>query len=94
MADIKEIKEKFNLLQNNVTKMNNMKIGLESEIKTITSDQKELVDKLLQLTGTSSLKDAFEYYKQKSAELEEKKGKLSSELDDYLALDKDMDGLL
>jgi predicted nucleic acid-binding Zn-ribbon protein len=91
MADMSDIKSKFNTLQDNVTKLNNLKIGLESEIKTITTDQKELVEKLLVLTGKPTLKEAFEYYTTKNTELEEKKEKLSSELEDYLALDMDSD---
>jgi predicted nucleic acid-binding Zn-ribbon protein len=91
MAEMKDIKTKFNTLQTNVTKLNNTKIGLESEIKTISSDQVELVEKLLQLTGKTTLEDAFKYYTDKNIELEEKKTKLSTELEDYLSLEQDSD---
>jgi predicted nucleic acid-binding Zn-ribbon protein len=89
MGSIDEIKEKFAILQDNVTKLNNSKIGLESEIKTIDADLKELGTKLLEITGKTTVEEAFTYYKEQNKLLEEKKEKMLVELDGYLNLDKD-----
>lgn len=81
---MKDIKTKFSTLQSNVQKLNNEKIGLESEIKTITSDQNDLVAKILELTGKDTIEEAYEFYNAQSAELESRKEKLEKELDNYL----------
>lgn len=93
MAEINEIKQKFNQLQSNVTKLSNLKIGMESEIKTIDEDLNDLGKKLLEATGKSSIEEAFTYYKEQNTLLEEKKTKISSELDTYLKIDEDTSGL-
>jgi predicted nucleic acid-binding Zn-ribbon protein len=87
MADIKEIKEKFNLLQNKVTQLSNQKIGLESEIKTVESDMQELEDKIIKASGKSTLDEALKFFTEQSTVLDEKKAKLSAELDKYLSID-------
>lgn len=87
--DIQEIKEKFDKLQDNVKKLSDKKIGLESEVRTIEVDLKELVDKLLEKTGQNTLENAVKYYKEKATELEDKKKKLEEELNNYLNLDKE-----
>jgi predicted nucleic acid-binding Zn-ribbon protein len=87
MADMNEIKAKFNKLQTEVTQLNNKKIGMESEIKTIDADMKELSDKLLAKSGMTTLEDALTYFKEQHNLLEEKKEKISKELDDYLNID-------
>jgi predicted nucleic acid-binding Zn-ribbon protein len=87
MADMKDIKEKFSRLQNEVTKLNNQKIGMESEIRTIEEDMNDLGDKILSATGKGSLEDAFEYFKEQNDKLEDRKEKLSLELDKYLDID-------
>lgn len=87
MDNMKDIKSKFNTLQNNVTQLNNKKIGLESEIKTIENDQKELTEKLLTLTEKKSIEEAFQFYKEKNIELENRKAELSQELEKFLELD-------
>ena len=81
---MKDIKTKFGTLQSNVQKLNNEKIGLESEIKTITADQKELVNKILELTGKDTIEEAYKFYNAQSDELESRKEKLEKELDNYL----------
>lgn len=93
MAEITEIKDKFNQLQSNVTKLSNLKIGMESEIRTIDEDLTELGSKLLEATGKTTLEEAFSYYKEQNTLLEEKKVKISSELDNYLKIDEDESGL-
>jgi septal ring factor EnvC (AmiA/AmiB activator) len=87
MVDVKEIKSKFNELQENVTKLNNQKIGLESEIKTIESDMSDLVEKLLKLTGKETVEDALDFYNKQTEVLENKKKVVSEELDKYLNAD-------
>lgn len=89
MNDINDIKSKFSQLQNNVTQLNNKKIGMESEIKTIDSDLTELVDKILKVTGKGSIEEAVKYYQEQNTLLEQEKEEVSKELDEYLKSDKD-----
>lgn len=84
MSDIKAIKEKFNELQENVTKMNNQKIGLESEIKTIKDDVDALVKKLLEKSGKKTIEEALGHFKEEQEKLETQKDTLSKELDKFL----------
>lgn len=88
---MKDIKAQFNTLQSNVTKLNNQKIGLESEIKTISADQKELIQKILELTGKADIDEAFKFYTEQSQTLEERKEKLSIELNKYADLNNGVD---
>ena len=67
-VSLDELKEKFNTLQNVSQGLKEDKIRLESELSTLESRYTELVDKLLESTGTSSVEEASEYYRSRREE--------------------------
>jgi len=89
MAELNDIKKKFTKLLDEVTLLSNKKIGTESEIKTMETDMSELAEKLLAKTGKKDLKEAVKYFEEMSILLEEKKEKISKELDYYLSTEKE-----
>jgi len=89
MAELNDIKKKFTKLLDEVTLLSNKKIGTESEIKTMETDMSELAEKLLAKTGKKDLKEAVKYFEEMSILLEEKKEKISKELDNYLSTEKE-----
>jgi predicted nucleic acid-binding Zn-ribbon protein len=93
MANITDVKEKFKMLQEDVNRFNNTKVGLESEVKTVGEDLKDLTTKLLEATGKDNLADAVAYYNKIKQDMEDKSAKLVEELDAYLEDNKSGDGL-
>jgi predicted nuclease with TOPRIM domain len=86
MATTKELKEKFEQLSTNQQNLNNKKIGLESEIKTIEGDYDEAVKKLMVLTGKDTYDEAVAYYEDAKAALETRKDEISTKIDGYIKI--------
>jgi septal ring factor EnvC (AmiA/AmiB activator) len=87
MSDLNEIKAKFSTLEEDVTKLNNKKIGLASEIKTIEEDIEVLTQSILEKTGKATLDEAIQYFNEQKSLLEKKTSEVSKKLDSYLNID-------
>lgn len=82
---MQEIKKKFEKLQEVLGNLNNKKISLQTEVRTLGEDMKELSKTLLELTDKPTLKESVDYYNAFGVELADRKVKLGSELDAYLS---------
>lgn len=83
-VDIKELKERFNTLQQVIQSVKEEKIRTESEIKTLKTDYDEQLKNLLEVTGATTLEEATEIYNTRYSALEANKKKLEEELNGYL----------
>lgn len=83
-VSIQELKEKFNTVQNISQSLKEEKIGLESELRTLTADYNEQVKLLLEKTGASTLEEAIQVYKSRKEKLEGDMDSLATELSGYL----------
>lgn len=83
-VSIQELKEKFNSVQTISQSLKEEKIGLESELRTLTADYDEQVKLLLEKTGASTLEEAVQVYNSRKEQLEGDMDSLAAELSGYL----------
>lgn len=84
MTTIDEIKEKFENVQKRHKELNEKKIALSSELKTLKEGYEAELNKLLQETGTSTLEEAEAYCNKQQEIIESETEKLDTELGKYL----------
>lgn len=84
MADIKEVKQKFETVQEINKSLNEDLIRVESELENNRNNYKEVEKELLELTEAETIKDAEETYKKIKEVLDKTLAEINKELSDYL----------
>lgn len=82
--DIKDLKEKFNSVQNISQSLKEESIRLESELSTLKKDYDAKLKNLLEETGASTFDEAKSIIENKKSELETEMKTLDTELSGYL----------
>lgn len=84
MADIKEVKQKFETVQGINKSLNEDLIRVESELENNRNNYKEVEKELLELTDSETIKDAEEAYNKIKSELDKTLADINKELSEYL----------
>nr|DAQ48186.1 MAG TPA: hypothetical protein [Bacteriophage sp.] len=84
MADIKEVKQKFETVQGINKSLNEDLIRVESELENNRNNYKEVEKELLELTEANTIKAAEEAYNKIKSELDKTIADINKELSEYL----------
>ncbi len=84
LEKMESVKKKFNDLQKMVTDLNNQKISLESEVKTVNTDIDEQLAELFKLTGKENFEESVQYFHGLRDELVESVSDIEKEIDMFL----------
>lgn len=90
LENMEIVKKKFDLLQKRVSDLNNKKISLESEVKTIHEDVEEQLGELLKLTGKTTFEESVEYFHSLREELLNLVSDVERDIDQYLKDSEDV----